>query len=126
MTLVLNGQNLKIEDVVNVARNGKHVELDIDAVKRINSCRAMLEKKIENGEGYRFKVQPCPFLKENSCTCYTFRPSDCRSYPHLHKNDFTSRLMDVIENSSLCPIVYNMYESLKEELWGYKRRQNGC
>jgi histidine ammonia-lyase len=46
MTLVLNGSNLKIEDVVNVARNNEKVALDPAAVERINKCRAMLEKKI--------------------------------------------------------------------------------
>jgi histidine ammonia-lyase len=43
--LVITGSDLKIEDVVNVARYGQEVELHPDAKKRINSCRAMLEKK---------------------------------------------------------------------------------
>jgi len=46
MTLVVTGKNLKIEDVVNVARNGEKVELHSDALKRIKKCRAMLEKKL--------------------------------------------------------------------------------
>ena len=35
----------------------------------------------------------------------------------FHKKEFTSRLISVIENSSLCPIVYNVYEFAKRELW---------
>jgi histidine ammonia-lyase len=46
MTLVITGNDLKISDVVNVARNNQKVELHPDAVKRIETCRAMLEKKI--------------------------------------------------------------------------------
>lgn len=46
MTLIITGSNLKIQDVVNVARNNEKVELHPDAVKRIETCRAMLEKKI--------------------------------------------------------------------------------
>ncbi|MCP4709009.1 MAG: aromatic amino acid lyase [Planctomycetes bacterium] len=46
MTLVINGSGLTIEDVVDVARHNKKVELHPDAVVRINKCRAMLEKKI--------------------------------------------------------------------------------
>ena len=46
MTLIITGNNLKIQDVVNVARNNEKVELHPDAVKRIETCRAMLEKKI--------------------------------------------------------------------------------
>jgi len=44
--LIITGSNLSIYDVVNVARNGQKVELHPDAKKRINDCRAMLEKKI--------------------------------------------------------------------------------
>ena len=49
-TLTITGHNLTIEDVVNVARYGQKVELHKDAVGRINTCRAMLEKKIEANE----------------------------------------------------------------------------
>ena len=44
--LIITGSNLTIYDVVNVARYGQKVELHPDAIKRINECRAMLEKKI--------------------------------------------------------------------------------
>lgn len=46
MSLVITGANLTIHDVVAVARHGKKVELHADAVKRINKCRDMLERKI--------------------------------------------------------------------------------
>lgn len=46
MTLIINGSGLTIEDVVKVARHHEKVELHPDAVKRINTCREMLEKKI--------------------------------------------------------------------------------
>ena len=48
--LIITGSNLTIEDVVNVARHGQKVKLHPDAEKRINECRAMLEKKIVAGE----------------------------------------------------------------------------
>ncbi len=46
MTLLINGSNLKIEDIVNVARNNEKVGLDPNAVEKINKCREMLERKI--------------------------------------------------------------------------------
>jgi histidine ammonia-lyase len=46
MTLVIKGAGLTIEDVVRVARQNEKVELDKKAVDRINTCRAMLERKI--------------------------------------------------------------------------------
>jgi Fe-S-cluster containining protein len=68
-------------------------------------------------EKYRFSTMPCPFLKDNLCSQYEYRPDDCMSYPHVHKKDFTSRLMGIVWNCSVCPIVYNVYEELKREIW---------
>ncbi len=70
----------------------------------------------EKGELF-FNKLPCPFLKDNLCTNYHNRPKDCVSYPHLHKKEFVFRLWGVIDNYSVCPIVFNVYESLKAELW---------
>ena len=50
MTLQITGANLKIEDVVKVARSNEKVELDAHAVDRINKCRLMLDKKVEAHE----------------------------------------------------------------------------
>ncbi len=33
------------------------------------------------------------------------------------EENWAFRLMDVIANCSVCPIVFNVYEALKEELW---------
>ena len=68
-----------------------------------------------------FNKAPCPFLKDNLCLHYECRPKDCRSYPHLHKEEFIFRLWNVVENYAICPIVFNVYERLKIELW----RPNG-
>jgi len=70
-----------------------------------------------DSEKYNFKELPCPFLKDDRCSNYDYRPKDCRSYPHLHKKDFRSRLWGVVENYSMCPIVFNVYERLQMELW---------
>lgn len=69
----------------------------------------------EDGDQY-FKNLPCLFLKNKKCTVYDDRPDDCRSFPHLHKTRFTSRLFGVINNYSICPIVFNVLEKLKREL----------
>jgi Fe-S-cluster containining protein len=60
-----------------------------------------------------FKDLPCPFLIDKKCSVYDSRPDDCRSYPHLDKDGFLSRLFGVIDNYSICPIVFNFYEDLK-------------
>lgn len=48
--LIITGKNLTIENVVEVARYGRKVELHPEALERIKACRAMLEKKIEAKE----------------------------------------------------------------------------
>ncbi|MEI6898288.1 MAG: aromatic amino acid ammonia-lyase [Bacteroidota bacterium] len=50
MTLIIAGANLKIEDVVKVARNNEKVALAPEAIARINKCREMLERKVEAHE----------------------------------------------------------------------------
>ena len=76
--------------------------------------------KDKGSNNYTFNKIPCPFLKEKSCSCYAYRPKDCVAYPHLHKNDFTSRLINVIGNCSICPIVFNVFEGLKNEILDYE------
>ncbi|NLH39298.1 MAG: aromatic amino acid lyase [Elusimicrobia bacterium] len=50
MSIKIDGNSLRIEDVVNVARHNEKVELSGDAVMRIKKCRRMLEDKIEKKE----------------------------------------------------------------------------
>jgi Fe-S-cluster containining protein len=71
--------------------------------------------KDEDGESTLNQL-PCPFLKDNRCTQYDSRPADCASYPHLHKKYFVFRLIGVVNNYSICPIVFNVYEALKSKL----------
>ena len=75
-----------------------------------------LSQDEENKSKHRFNELPCPFLRNDQCSHY-----DCRSYPHLHKKDFVSRLWGVVANYEICPIVFNVYEQLKTELWHNNR-----
>ena len=44
------GENLRIEDVVNVARDGARVEIDKRALKKVKDYRKIVERLIEKGE----------------------------------------------------------------------------
>lgn len=50
MPVTVDGGSLTIEQVVGVARKGERAELCPDAVERIGACRAMVERKIAQGE----------------------------------------------------------------------------
>jgi len=97
-------------------RLAKHLELSV------NEFRSRFLADDPAREGSVFRDQPCPFLQDNLCKVYDHRPSDCRSYPHLHKRDFVFRLTQVFLNCSVCPIVFNVYEQLKQELWRKRPR----
>lgn len=85
--------------------------------KRLNIPAEEVQKQYtefdeEEGELF-FKDIPCSFLKDKKCTIYDDRPEDCRSFPHIHKEHFTSRLWGMIGFYSICPIVFNVMERLK-------------
>ncbi|WP_041606090.1 YkgJ family cysteine cluster protein [Halothermothrix orenii] len=71
----------------------------------------------EQQTGFALKGESCPFLDGNTCTIYSVRPDSCRSYPHLTKKMFNHRFLEMIDNTYICPIVYNVIEDLKAELW---------
>ncbi len=50
MPLIMRGTGLTIEDVVDVARHGKKIELAPEAIEAIKRCRAMIERKVEAHE----------------------------------------------------------------------------
>ncbi|TDW97506.1 YkgJ family cysteine cluster protein [Dinghuibacter silviterrae] len=58
---------------------------------------------------------PCPFLTGTRCSVYEDRFSDCREFPHLHKDHFTDRLFSTIMYYGVCPIIYTVVERLKGE-----------
>jgi Fe-S-cluster containining protein len=61
---------------------------------------------------------PCPLLDGNLCHVYDARPKLCREYPHLH-NDFRAHGITRINDTLICPIVYNVVEGMKVELDWY-------
>jgi histidine ammonia-lyase len=50
MTVLLTGEALTIEDVVRVAREGEHVELELSAVERMRETRALVDRVVERGD----------------------------------------------------------------------------
>lgn len=148
----LKGSDLPAKEIDSVVHALNHeISSQIDCARCANCCKAVqpllkpcdvqrlarylnlsatdfrtqyLQKDDEEQDEV-FKVMPCPFLQENRCTVYLFRPDDCRSYPHLHKRDFVFRVSQAVSNYSVCPIVFNVFEMLKQELWHRGSRPKG-
>ncbi len=49
MPVSVDGKSLNVEKVVSVARNGEKVELAPEAIKNIDSCRAIVDRMVEQG-----------------------------------------------------------------------------
>lgn len=116
----------------------------IDCTKCGNCCRSLMinitEKETENlakqlGESIAVTKEkyietssegqliinaiPCHFLQDNACTIYEHRFNECRAFPHLHKPNFTGRIFGTLMYYSICPIIFNVVEKLKEKA-GFK------
>lgn len=68
-----------------------------------------------DGDAYYLRQKPCMFLEGCACSIYTERPAACAGYPHLDQSDMKHR-RTFWENYHVCPIVFNVLESLKERL----------
>jgi hypothetical protein len=135
----LKGHNCDEVDAI-VHKLNDEISREIDCTQCGNCCKSLMvsilpEERHFFGEHFRMDQQaaakkylaegtagdtimsnmPCVFLSENKCTVYENRFSDCREFPHLHKDNFTGRLFSVIGNYGMCPIIFNVMEALKEE-----------
>ena len=60
--------------------------------------------------------KPCPLLgNDGACTVYEDRPKACRDYPYVDTPRFRARSLTMLENVGHCPIVHNLWETLKAE-----------
>ncbi|NOU38157.1 MAG: YkgJ family cysteine cluster protein [Ferruginibacter sp.] len=98
--------NVTNEENVRVA---KQLNLSADTFKEKYLEESLQGKMIMN-------TIPCHFLNDNKCTIYKDRFTECRAFPHLHENDFKRRLFGTLIHYSMCPIIYNVIEALKEEI----------
>ena len=83
------------------------------------SIIAFKQKYIETSQEATTMVinsMPCSFLSNNKCTVYEQRFEECREFPHLHKPDFVQRTFGTLMHYGRCPIIYNVWEQLKQQL----------
>ncbi|CAN5766113.1 YkgJ family cysteine cluster protein [soil metagenome] len=89
-----------------------HLQMDVAQVK---------EKYIEESLGGVMIINtiPCHFLKDKCCTIYENRFTECRNFPHLDKPNLSNRLGNTMMYYGMCPIIFNVIETLKTNL-GFK------
>ena len=89
-------------------------------VKRISRHLKMRESdfidtylKVDEEGDFVAKTTPCPFLgKDNFCSIYEVRPSDCVRFPYTDEDVLVKRQQLTLKNSTFCPAVFFVLEKL--------------
>lgn len=98
--------------------------------KRIALTEDELKSKYleQTATGFRVNKVPCLFLTNTGCSIYECRPLNCREYPFTSSKYISSRLINLVENCEICPVVFEIFERLKEhyqyEFKTYKKMFN--
>jgi Fe-S-cluster containining protein len=68
----------------------------------------------------------CIFLEGNDCSVYQVRPDTCQDFPHLVRGagSLQSRMWQMVDRATYCPIVYNTLEEWKG-IVGFGKKQMG-
>ncbi len=99
------GVSLNEAELVEIC---KEYKLDINELKN-NVLK-------ENYGKYVNKKNPCPFLgSDNECKIEKCLPKSCKEYPYTNKPERLFSLLTVVQNSKICPAVYEILEELKKK-----------
>ena len=92
-------------------------------LKRISSHFEMTVEEFKNkwlkfdkkDKDWQNKKQPCQFLnlKDNKCSIYAIRPSDCAGFPHITKKKPLDYLHIHKQNIEYCPATFKMVEKMQ-------------
>lgn len=94
---------------------------DINRISRhLKEKPSALKEKyfvIDEEGDYVFRQQPCPFLgQDNYCHIYEYRPRACRDFPLTDRIKFYQTLEVSLKNTFICPVVFEIFEELKEKV----------
>ena len=65
-------------------------------------------------------AKPCPFLDDKICKIANCLPKSCQEYPYTNKEERLFSLISTVNNSKVCPVVYEILEELKD-MYHFKR-----
>lgn len=72
-----------------------------------------LDNESCNGE-YETKNCPCDFLDGKECILGDCKPETCKAFPHTNKDNRLASMWSIIDNTFICPVVYEIIEELKQ------------
>jgi Fe-S-cluster containining protein len=102
--------NLQERDVEKLAR---HLGI---SVKQFIAEYTTMSVQEDDEVILRRNEHGCIFLDGNDCSVYEARPGTCGDFPHLVRGagSIQSRMWQMIDRATYCPIVYNTLEEYKE------------
>jgi Fe-S-cluster containining protein len=69
---------------------------------------------LDKDNDYVLNTAPCTFLdQDNQCGIYSVRPKACQEYPHTNRRKMIQLLPLTLENTKVCPAVFEIVEKLK-------------
>jgi hypothetical protein len=89
----------------------------ISAQLKLTAAEFKIKYLTKTDEGFVINKKPCPFLTESGCSVYEHRPENCREYPFTDKEKIWTRLINLVENCAVCPVVFEIFERLKKHYW---------
>ncbi len=90
--------------------------------KYYNWSKTEIKNKYLKEHYGKYIARPCPFLNaNNSCRIKECLPESCRDYPYTNKEERLFSLLTVVNNSKVCPVVYEILEDLKK-IYNFKRK----
>ena len=90
----------------------KHYHLD--------ACE--MKSKVLTEDYGEYIAHPCPFLNaDNSCQIKECLPKSCQDYPYTNKEERLFSLLTIVNNSKICPVVYEILEELKD-MYHFRRK----
>jgi Fe-S-cluster containining protein len=55
-------------------------------------------------------------MDDNECLIYDVRPKACSEYPHTNRKKFIQIANLTLNNTEVCPAVYDIVEKLKQKV----------
>lgn len=95
------------EDVIRIEKGLN------SSLEKLVTKERLKEIKI-NDNNQKIILQPCPFLKENKCSIYKYRPLSCRQYP-LYCGEGTIKIDEIN-----CPAGKELYDRNKKRYALYR------
>ena len=128
----------------------KEAYTKIDCLKCANCCKTMNPtwkkteiKRVANHLGMKYseyfkkylvlekgdimnRKTPCQHLnKDNTCSIYEIRPSDCEGFPHTQNREFKLYIAEThLQNMDYCPITVEVVKNIYKKVMAEKGEKN--